>query len=50
MRSEYSANQILVLESRKKKLEKMIRNHVGIVPQEWYDELNRVEMKLLKVK
>ncbi|QDP60486.1 MAG: hypothetical protein GOVbin1096_114 [Prokaryotic dsDNA virus sp.] len=49
MKSEFSANQIFALEAQKEEVEAKIRNHVGIVPASWYDELDAIEIKLVKV-
>lgn len=50
MKSEFSANQVQALQIRKNQIEALIRTFVGIVPQAWYDELDRIEIKLLKVE
>tara|TARA_Y100000034_G_C6602001_1_gene261928 strand:+ start:385 stop:549 length:165 start_codon:yes stop_codon:yes gene_type:complete len=47
--SEFSANQIFALKAQKKEIEYKIKNHVGIVPASWHDELFKIEVKLSKV-
>lgn len=42
---DFTANQSLALEAEIKELQKKIREHVGIVPSEWYDRLDQLEMK-----
>ena len=44
MCNEFSANNSLAIEAEIKALQKKIREHIGIVPSEWYDRLDQLEM------
>jgi hypothetical protein len=50
MNSEFSANNLLALESELLAIEKKIKEYVGIVPAIWYDEVDRIEFKIQKAK
>ena len=48
MKSEFLANSILDAQRQIKAIQNNIRNHYGIVPASWYDELQVLETKLEK--
>jgi hypothetical protein len=50
MKSEFSANNLLALESELLAIEKKIKEYVGIVPATMYDELFKIEFKIEKAK
>ena len=45
--SEYNAYSIFRLEVEKRRIEKQIREYVGIVPSALYDRLYEIELKLM---
>lgn len=49
MKNEFSVNNFFALQSDKNMLVNKIKKHVGIVPASWYDELDQIEIQLLKV-
>ena len=48
MKSEFSANSILNVQRQISEIKDNIRNHVGIVPASWYDQLHALEIQILK--
>jgi hypothetical protein len=48
MKSEFSANSIFNVQRQISEIKDNIRNHVGIVPASWYDQLDSLEIKILK--
>ena len=48
MKIEFSANSILNVQRQISEIKDNIRNHVGIVPASWYDDLELLEIKLDK--
>jgi hypothetical protein len=48
MKSEFSANSILNVQRQISEIKDNIRNHYGIVPASWYDQLDALEIQILK--
>ena len=48
MKSEFLANSILDAQRQISEIKDNIRNHVGIVPASWYDQLDALEIQILK--
>jgi len=48
MKSEFLANSILDVQRQISEIKDNIRNHVGIVPASWYDQLDSLEIKILE--
>lgn len=45
---EYAVHSIFALEVEKRKIERGIREYIGIVPDVLYDRLFEIEFKLMK--
>jgi hypothetical protein len=48
MKSEFSANSILNVQRQISEIKDNIKNHVGIVPSAWYDQIDVLEIQILK--